>query len=552
VTASWILRLAGLTTRRAHQEAKDSIAREQAGLKESLSADDRRLAASMKRRAAGDHVVFGTGDREGPYCLPITDFAGTFAWVSAGTGSGKSRLVGGIVSQLAKHVLGGAPVSLIVVDMKGELADLTLRALAQLAVEDGAGGAMLLPRLFVIRPFLGDFLPELQLLAADSSQPVLTQAHAVAETLESSVASLGVRQSGALTMLLALAIEARLSLLDLRWLLYDLDRVVQLAEQSALPEVRLFVRTRLRREASATIDGVGARLDGLLRVGALKGTLAGPGMLDLRRCFAPGSCTVVDFGGAPLGAEGAKRAFASLLLTRLTWAAFDARRTERSSTVVIADEIQEALTSATTHHIERLVTTGRSYGLGLWVVNQSAAQLPTELKTILGTNARFRVIGRSGADDAKMAAEWLPSTGRVVRPRLPGEPPRGREFLTAAEELRTRTQELATLPPRRFLVADRLAPFHARYIEAAPFNPPPLTAFPGELVWAIEQGAVGKPRNALIARAAELEEHAAGSLEHACVPASKRKAALPGAATTPALPDVVRARRSAAASEEIP
>lgn len=546
----WLLRIAGHSAKAAQREAHASLRREQEAWSAELSADERRMADLMERRGREAHVVLGAAVRAGgQYRVGLGDLGGMFAWVSAGTGSGKSRLAGGLVEQLVRAA-GAGKLAVVVLDMKGELADLTLRSLAETLSSDGAT-AEPRRRPITIRPFAGSYLPELQLLLPERSIPPLTQAHAVAETLEATVTDLGIRQSGALTMLVALAVEAGLSLLDLRWLLYDQARVRALAETSALPEARLFVRTRLAREAAATIDGVGARLDAILRVGALKAALAGPGMVDFRRSFEPGAVTILDLGGAPLGAEGAKRAFAAILLTRLTWAAFDASRQVRCPTIIVADEIQEALTPSTIHHVERIVTTGRSYGLGLWSVHQSVAQLPRELQTILNTNVRLRVIGRSGADDAKASLEWLPVTGRRQCPRGPEKGSHsGPQFLSPSEEQRLRMQELGRLPLRHFLVADRLAPFPAPIIEARAYDPPAWETIPGAAREAILRGAVGRPREDLLAHANEIERSAAASLDRA--PQPTRRGRLGADLTPAALPDAFVRRRRAAEDGDVP
>jgi hypothetical protein len=310
-----------------------------------------------------------------------------------------------------------------------------------------------------------------------------------------------------------------------------------------MPEARLFVERRLGREAAVTVDGVGARLDALLRVSSLKAALAGPGMLDLRKCFAPGAFTVIDAGGAPMGAEGAKKAVASLLLTRLSWAGFDSSWTPTCPTIIIGDEIQDALTSSTVHVVERVVTQGRFRKLGLWSVHQSAAQLPANLHTILNTNARIRVIGRSGAEDCRAAAEWLPTTGRVVKQRLPGEMrPTSPQFLTAAEELRHRTAALSKLPERQFVVADRLAPFAARVVVAEPFDPPPWDAVPADLRAAVERGAIGMPREELLKRAEEIEGKAAVSLQTASSGSGAPRRGRRERGTVLELPDIIQNR----------
>lgn len=497
---TWWARLLGLDAEEERALARRSLRADTEGITQTLDVDDASYVATMKARSKRPHVVLGEDVREGAYRFNPRDLPGTFAQVTAATGAGKSRFVGALVQELVTH---HEDLAVVVFDLKGELVELLLRAFAgDVHRRPQRERTRWMERLLVARLFEGDFLPELQLLAPEPSLDPLTQAHALSDVLAGAVeAALGIRQQAALTYLLALGIELGHTLLEVRGYLHNAPALQALAARSTLPEVRHYFLTRLPRESAITLDGIAARLDALLRVQAIRATLVGPGMLDLRQCFEPGTFSLISLGNPPLGAEGAKRTLAALLFTRLVWALYDPRRAP-SRTILVTDEVQEALERASCRELlARIVTTGRSYGLGLWSVHQSTHQLD-ELQAIFDTNARLRILGRSGEDDARRAAEWLPSTGLLPKPPRPGDAPsHDLSFLSRSEERATRIRALGALPTQHFLVADRLAPFPARIVRSSVFDPPAWSSIPPTLRRTVERGRAASLRTDLLARA---------------------------------------------------
>jgi hypothetical protein len=556
--SKYLLGLAGFSRQREVELARASRAQGERQLRSTLDADESRFREAMAERARRPHVQLGTAEGGVPYLLPLQDLTGTFAWVTAGTGSGKSRFIASVGERLIALGERGERVATIIFDLKGgedSLSDLALRAVAaKAAALPNARRRNFLAKVVTLRFFAGDFLPELQLLRREPAVAPVVQAHAVAEILDHAIqTNLGARQANALGAILALAIESGLSLLDLRYLLYDPARIVALAARSEIPEVRLYVKTRLGRENAMTIDGLAARLDALLRVDAIKAALAGPRMFDFRRCFEPGTVTVIDLGSPPMGAESAKAALAAMVFTRLTWATFDPTRRVSGATCIFADEIQECVkTPSTLDHLARLTSTGRAFHTGLWSIHQGATQLPGNLQELLAQNVQLRVVGRGSAAESHAAAEWIPRTGRVPRPRLSGTPPGERpEFLSDADELRMRVAALARLERQHFLVGDRAASFTSRTIMAPTMNPPRWSAVDPVIREAVLRGSVGVSRAELLSRASAIETEAARIQEARQPDDDARSGKRSRGARASEMPDVASTRRPRRGGEEL-
>ncbi len=508
---AWLVGLAGGSAKRNVALAREARTREVDALHAHLHADETRFEETMRGRAPGETIELGQTTDGQPYRVPLGFFEGSSAWLTASTGAGKTRLAAHLVMELVRASLRGVPVSVICLDMKGgedSLSDLTLRALASMMARGAALRDRLLARLLTIGFFANPFLVPWQILRSDSAVDPLTQAAGLAEILDAIIGrGLGARQESSLALLLAAGIDAEKNLIEVRHTLDDRGRLAELFARSRLPEVRRFA-PRIARESQSSLDGLGARVDLLTRSASAKALLAGTSSIDLHACFESGAITVVDVGGAPIGAEGPAQALGAITLAYLTHAIFDSRRRVRGFTVIVTDEIQSAALSASNVHcLDRILTLGRSFGASLVSCHQSAAQLPSEIRTILSTNIAMRVLGTSGADDARISAEYLPRTGRVQKPRLPGMPPPERvEFLSATEEERVRVQELGRLPRQHFLVADRRESFQPRVVVAPRFVPPAWSTIDPALRTAVLRGRAGVPREELVRNVRALEE----------------------------------------------
>lgn len=510
----WMLRLAGLSTARERRLARHAQADESQALLASVSEHEGRFRAESTARARSQHITIGDSDADAPYRVALRAMQGAHWWITAGTGSGKSRLAASLLSQLGTVAERETSWARIVFDMKGgpnSLADLVLRSAAAHASRlSRMDRDAFLRRIIVVRPFAGDWLVPWQMLVREDSVSPTVQAAAMADVLEATLSvGTGIRQTSALTNLLTLAIVEGWSALDVRFALYDPTRLLEAAARAPLPGLRAYFAQRFGGEGRVTVDGLAARFDALLAIDDLRAMLAGPSTLDLRRCFEPGTLTVFDFGGAPMGAERARSALGALVFTRLCWTVFDTRRSLDTDTFLLCDELQLALSPHVVSALDSLVSLARSFRVALGSAHQSTEQIPQELRAILSTNIRFRVLGQSGQRDAALALEALPITGLVPRPRRPGAPrPTRMEFLSESEEHRMRMAELARFPRQRFVVAERGANFPSQYIHATDFDPPSWESFDPALVDVILRGDLGQSRATLLARAREIEEAA--------------------------------------------
>ncbi|MDQ2643499.1 MAG: hypothetical protein M3020_06780, partial [Myxococcota bacterium] len=368
--------------------------------------------------------------------------------------------------------------------------------------------------LSILRFFDGAYLPSWPVLARSDGIEITTQAEVIADALMdgTSDVTIGPRQRSMLAAIIALAIEFKLPVVSLPWLLSVPSEVTTLASRSSVPSVRLGLG-RFERERPDSIDGLIARLSTILR-SSLKAVLSGDEPFDFTRCFIPGSITILDFGGAPLGALPAVRAMGSLAVSGVANAAFDPRRKLGSKTLLVLDEPQVFATSVSVASIQRLLETGRSFGAGaLMLAHQGVPQLPQSLQLALGTNVVLRALGRSAEADAAAASEWLPVTRVVPRPAEPGTRSERTRFLSESEERRFRIAEIGRLPTRHFLVADRRIGAQPRVIRSAEYAPPEWDAIDPEIADAVRRGSNGVPRVELEARVHEIEETAAARFE---------------------------------------
>lgn len=497
-------RLLGASPQRDRILADRALGRRAAEDAALRAADAHRLATAMERLARVPHVTLGTTEEGTPFRVPLTAIDGAHFHGTGATGSGKSMIFAALIDQLIAHLLRGEPVAIIVLALQGFLSDMVLGAVARRL--QGASPAVreaVLSRLTVLRFHRGDFLTPWQLIAPEPGLPIVAQAAAYGEVTEQTLGTrIGAKQEASLTNLLSLAMceTPPLTLLELRTLLHAPKLLAARAERVALPEVRLYFRERFLRESQASLDGLRSRLDLLLRDDALRATLAGPERLDLSECFRPGAITLFDFGGAPLAFEGS-RALAGLALQALAFQVFNPRRSREAFTLIVGDELQQALSPAGVRVVDALLTTARAHRVGLATVHQALRQLPRELAELYAVNARYRLLFRPSHEELREQSDLVPV----------GED-------TSREAVAERWRRLGNLPTGQYVFTERGGEWGPRVLTAPRFAPSPLHALPAELRRAVERGGRGVPRSELLRRAEAQEARAFAEVEGARVP----------------------------------
>lgn len=468
----------------------------------------RELAGQPERAALGRTVLH-------PACgvlLPVERRRSSgHLLVTGATGSGKTRLVLGVVRQLVERFARDdrAP-TLAIVDHKSELADHTKDLVAEVAAGlPPTQAERLLERFAVVDPFSSDALVPFQVLAGEPEVEPAILAYEVTSLLSRLAGDpFGSRQE-ALTYLALLdgRVHGR-SLVEVDRLFANPDELQAVLRRSRVPEVRESVVDRLPVGGEG-LAGIRARLQRLLRLRSSRLMLGAPTMISLRECLR-GRILVIDTGSPPLGCEDLSRFWSGLLTISLIRAIFARNAAESSrATWVVADEWQEGLRGAgnLANDYERVLAMARSKGVTLALVSQSlagASAVSATLPRIVATNTATHIRFRASEEDAHQMRSFLPVTGRRLRPNDPWEPARRSPFLTREEERSLLAQEAASLPDRTFYYMSRRDPWPAVLVRANTVEVQSRRQGPAWIRERVERGCLARP-------IAELERAAVAS-----------------------------------------
>ncbi len=336
-----------------------------------------------------------------PVRIALSDIAGHgHALVLGGNGTGKTRVVAGIVRELLlRRAAGLRAPGLWLADHKSEFVPLARELFA--GVLDALPSRVandLIDQLVVVNPFSPEALVPLNVLCAEPGVKPEEQAHDVTSLVDRlGGAELGVRQDSFTSHLVLLGVSRPgMSLVDLARLVNDPAALVSAAADSPSPEVRSYF-TGGAKLAQGSLDGVRARLHRLLRLPATRLMLGAKQTVSFRELLAK-KIVFVDTGSPPLGCEDIGRFWSSLCTLRLSRAIFARRHEDQERGVVVfVDEWQEGLAGGgwIADSYERILSMARSRGVSLWLISQSlagAAKVSSALPKMVATNTNLHPI----------------------------------------------------------------------------------------------------------------------------------------------------------------
>jgi DNA helicase HerA-like ATPase len=340
-----------------------------------------------------DRIILARAERNGDSFwagLPLEELLANHAWITGGTGSGKTFELLSLVLQ----VLTRPDIPIIVADLKGEFAALLLDLVLPALTAHGQN-PHLLTNLRVIRPFDDTYLPMLRITQAEEGVPHEIQSWNLAASLAEALAEdLGARMNRVFLRMTTLAIELNEPLTAIKKWLEDPMSFAQAARRSKDGSLRTYAMKVFERENQNSIQSLLARLDTFLLLPSTRLALSAPSCVSFSAALESG-LTIVDLGDPPAGAERVSRFWAGILIGRLTRAILSRPVKDDSPRCwVIFEEFQEALAKDQAQQFGRLLALARFKKLSLWFCNQQPAQLaaidPTLVK-LLHTNADLLV-----------------------------------------------------------------------------------------------------------------------------------------------------------------
>jgi Type IV secretion-system coupling protein DNA-binding domain len=415
--------------------------------------------------SAGDGLLLGTATSSAgddiPIRLPWNDEYCHWL-VQGGTGTGKTTWISSIIRQ---ELMSARPVG--VIDCKGDLFEKSVRwnaALAQNLDEDRRNRQ--LRRTVVVNPFSEALVP-LNICRPLPGWTAEVQAYEMTLALSRLFdTSLGLHMENILRHLLILLGESGLSLVEAPLVLQD--EVVRglLAKKSSNPAVREFFLAAYPAVPKASKDALMNRLQGLLLPENIRLMLGADGLLDLRGVLDRGDPLFVFLGKGPGVPEEQVEVLGGLMLQLLFQATY-ARGSGRASPYLLAvDEFFHLLESpALAKRLETALTTTRSFGLSLMLINHNFAQLPTKLREIVLGNADLMALFRTSGQNAKFFGDFLPE----IDPELMSQNSAGGD---AKRDRRHQLETLQRLPNRHCYWYDRQKPHRALRLRVPDAVPP--------------------------------------------------------------------------------
>lgn len=366
-----------------------------------------------------------------------------------GTGVGKSFAV---LGQLAQIALRAEPSNIVVVDPKGELAELWREVFVPALMNRGF--AINPEHITAIEPF-GPWAVPLGMLVPHPELSPAVQSSIVVTLLSDLVDGMGQRMRGCATWLCRAVVELGSgSLLDVLQMLSDEPFRLQVASQVQDAEVERYLRFGFDGEPAASKHALRARLEWLLQLDAFRGPLCA------RECLTGSALiesrlTTIDLSGAPLGFSAATTRVIGGYLFTLMSAAILARRPQAHSPriLLVLDEAPELLrTPAVLSDLERLLSQARFVKTGIWACAQSISQIESAsalLARSLLANTTHQWFFRPDDTMSSRLASLIRPRGDFIDPKRPDR------LLAAADVERSIAEQVRRLRPRQAVFVNR-------------------------------------------------------------------------------------------------
>lgn len=483
-----------------------AFAAEERRLKRSLGAPslDPRFVREMQDAAREPHgsIVLGSAV-EAPHPsvrLPLAEVAGSGHGIILGaTNSGKTYAATAIAcGVLAANVADPDSIGLMVLDHKGDQAELARAAIAELANRlPRAEARALIDRVVVLNPFSTEALVPMQVLEREPGVAPEIQAYDTTTVINRVGGELGVQQEQYVYNACLMGVILDLSLPEILRLTYDPPAFSACAAGCPREDVRMFFANE-RRLSATSLQGVQARLSRLLRLPSARLALGARGNVSFQDLLAS-KILIIDVGSPPAGCEDIARFWAGLYTLRLVRGIFARTVAEaRRPVACFIDEWQEGLLAGgdVAEHYEKVLQMARSRGVSLWLTSQSlagAARVSPTLPRVVQTNTRVQLWFASSSEDARMMTA-LPVTGRRTRPAAePWEERRGSPFLTPDAEREELRERLTVLPARTFLYWNRNRPYRAQFVRTTDLQLPNVDDLHPRLTYHLRVGALARP-----------------------------------------------------------
>jgi hypothetical protein len=413
----------------------------------------------------GEGALLGTSDRgrEVRWPPPSAERA-SHGDILAGSGAGKTILAQAtIVSEIAasRRAPASGRMAVVAVDPKGDLSSGTLDGVAAECPEA-------LTDLSYLNPFAatGGFPFNLAKLDLGQTPPEIWALliAGLVGTMSTSVGdqkhlSIGARQMEVLQAVTLAVIDCPHPRANFLWAIEALstgeDGIKRLAKVTKSERARQFLTSNdigdeLRSSCASRCRMTFALTDGLAAM------TSAPNCISPAELTGPGRLTVFDGSGAPAGMVLPTTFFSNVFLRLVTGHLFERTTPWRGHHARLWIDEAQIVAQALSEVLERILTTGRSFGLSSIVASQGTALLKAAggdtLLRVMMTNTPLKLIGRLSAPDAELLArEQAPASGvdssiSEVRSRFIGAVTnlKDREFLrlTPGQSVRFRSRDV--------------------------------------------------------------------------------------------------------------